>query len=166
MKLAWGLLAALLLVGCGYRPSSHHAQVIVEDSVSTQVQISLRDPENSVLIKDAVNQAVVERFRTSLEPKGRAKTHLRIMVDGINFSALQYNQQGYIVTYRTLLSMQVLRTTDGVSKTYRSHGRYDFAIEPNAIISDQARFEAIRQSAQKAIDSFIAQVAAEGAMQQ
>jgi hypothetical protein len=39
---------------------------------------------------------------------------------------------------------------------------YDFEIEPNAIISDQARFEAIRQGAQKGIEAFIAQVAATG----
>ena len=46
---------------------------------------------------------------------------------------------------------------------YRTKGTYDFDIEPNAIISDQVRFEAIRQGAQKALDAFVAQVAAQGA---
>ena len=45
---------------------------------------------------------------------------------------------------------------------YTVSGVYDFNIEPQAIISDQARFEAIRLSSQKAIDVFIAQVAAQG----
>lgn len=46
---------------------------------------------------------------------------------------------------------------------YMTIGNYDFDIEPNAIISDQVRFEAIRQGAQKGLDAFVAQVAAQGA---
>ena len=164
MRLGIGILAVMLLVGCGYRPSAHYAKAVVNDSVSTEVVVSLHDPENSVLIKDALNRAVLERFRSSLTEKETALTHLRLSVDTINFTPLQYNEQGYIITYRTYLSMQVLRTTKEGAKTYHSHGYYDFAIEPNAIISDQARFEAIEQCAQKAINSFIVQVASEGAM--
>jgi hypothetical protein len=56
---------------------------------------------------------------------------------------------------------------DRISIENRTHynvsGVYDFNIEPNAIVSDQARFEAIRQGAQKGIDNFVAQVAAQGA---
>jgi hypothetical protein len=57
--------------------------------------------------------------------------------------------------------MGISRTTNGKTMNYSTHGMYDFEIEPNAIISDQARFEAIRQGAQKGIDAFIAQVAAQ-----
>jgi hypothetical protein len=59
--------------------------------------------------------------------------------------------------------MSIERLKDEKKELYSTRGVYDFAIEPNAIISDQARFEAIRQGAQKGIDSFIAQVAAQGA---
>jgi hypothetical protein len=58
--------------------------------------------------------------------------------------------------------MSISRTTGGKTTSFGTSGMYDFEIEPNAIISDQARFEAIRQGAQKAIDAFIAHVAAEG----
>lgn len=163
MRLGIWILIVMLITGCGYRPSSQYAKNVVLDSVSTEVRVSLRDPENSVLIKDAVNRAVLERFRASLTEKGSAKTHLLLQVDAINFIPLQYNEQGYIITYRTTLSMKILRMTAERNKAYRSHGLYDFAIEPNSIISDQARFEAIEKCAQKAIDSFVAQVASEGA---
>jgi hypothetical protein len=59
--------------------------------------------------------------------------------------------------------MHIDRITKEKTVPYSSRGMYDFAIEPNAIISDQARFEAIRQGAQKGIDAFVAQVAAQGA---
>ena len=158
------LLFFILLSGCGYKPSSHHAKQVVGEKVSTQILISMQDPENTVLIKDAVNKAVVTRFRSSLVDEKDAQTHLRIAISKIQFSPLQYNLEGYIVTYRTHITLQILRTREDVAQTYISKGVYDFAIEPNAIISDQARFLAIQQSAQKAIDSFIAAVASQGAM--
>ncbi len=158
------LLLFVLLSGCGYKPSSHYAKQVVGGKVSTQILISMQDPENTVLIKDAVNKAVVTRFRSSLVDKEHSQTHLRIAISKIQFSPLQYNLEGYVVTYRTYMTLQILRTEDDVAQTYISKGVYDFAIEPNAIISDQARFLAIQQSAQKAIDSFIAAVASQGVM--
>ncbi len=158
------LLILLFISGCGYKPSSHYAKQVVGEKVSTQILISMRDPENTVLIKDAVNEAVVSRFRSSLVDKIHSDTHLRIAITKIKFSPLQYNREGYIVTYRTYIVLNILRTSADKSQTYISKGVYDFAIEPNAIISDKARFQAIKQSAQKAIDSFIAAVASQGAM--
>ncbi len=58
--------------------------------------------------------------------------------------------------------MAIERISESSSGNYAVSGVYDFNIEPNAIISDQARFEAIRLSSQKAIDVFVAQVAAQG----
>ncbi len=163
MKIVAAFLLILIFVsGCGYRPSSHYAKQVVGEKVSTQILVSMQDPENTVLIKDAVNEAVVTRFRASLVDKKHSQTHLRIAISKIRFSPLQYNQDGYIVTYRTYIVLQILRTKEDYSQTYISKGVYDFAIEPNAIISDNARFQAIKQSAQKAIDSFIVAVASEG----
>ncbi len=161
--LTFSLLISLFF-GCGYKPSAHHAKQVIDEKVSTQILISMTDPENTVIIKDAVNEAVITRFRASLVDKKDSRTHLRITISKISFSPLQYNLEGYIVTYRTHLTLQILRTSGDVAETYISKGVYDFAIEPNAIISDQARFLAIKQSAQKAIDSFIAAVASQGAM--
>lgn len=157
------VLFALMLAGCGYMPASHYAKNVVGESVSTEVVILMEDPQNSVIIKDAVDTAVITKFRTALSPKGSAATHLKIAVGSVRFSPLQYDVNGYIITYRTTVTMKILRTTGGKSTSYTTRGVYDFAIEPNAIITDQARFEAIDQGAQKGLDAFIAQLAAEGA---
>lgn len=154
----------LFFGGCGYKPSAHYAQQIVGEKVSTQILISMTDPENTVLIKDAVNKAVITRFRSSLVDEKYSQTHLKIAITKLFFSPLQYNQDGYVVSYRTHITLQILRTHGDEAQTYISKGVYDFAIEPNAIISDQARFLAIQSSAGKAIDSFIAAVASQGAM--
>jgi hypothetical protein len=159
----WILSAFLLLAGCGYQPSSHYAKSVVGESVSTEVVIRMEDPQNTVIIKDAVDTAVITKFRTALVPKNQAQTHLKISIGSVSFRPLRYDVNGYVVTYRTIVVMSINRISDGKSASYTTKGSHDFEIEPNAIISDQARFEAIRQGAQKGIDSFVAQVAAEGA---
>lgn len=158
----WILSALIFWSGCGYQPASHYAKNIVGESVSSEVVVSMGDPQNTVIIKDAVDTAVITKFRSALVSKSNSKTHLKITIQSVTFTPLRYDTNGYIITYRTNVVMHVDRIVGDKIAAYRTQGLYDFAIEPNAIITDQARFEAIRQGAQKGIDSFIAQVAAEG----
>lgn len=155
-------LVWVLFAGCGYQPASHYAKNVVGERVSTEVVISMEDPQNTVLIKDAVDAAVITRFRSALVPKNASLTHLKIAIESVTFTPLRYDTNGYVVTYRTAVAMNIERITENNTTLHTARGLYDFAIEPNAIISDQARFEAIRQGAQKAMDVFIAQIAAQG----
>lgn len=72
------LLCVLFLVSCGYKPASKYARVVVGEKISTDVIISSQDPENTVVIKDAVDAAVIEIFRSSLVARSYADTHLVI----------------------------------------------------------------------------------------
>lgn len=155
-------LILLFVSGCGYAPASHYAKNVVGESVSTEVIVSMEDPQNTIIIKDAVDTAVVTKFRTALATKGGGQTHLKIAIGTVSFVPLSYDINGYVSTYRTTVSMGIDRKREEEQKHYSVSGVYDFKIEPNAIISDKARFEAIRIASQKALDVFIAQVAAEG----
>lgn len=157
------LLHVGFLVGCGYTPSSKFARQVVGEKVSTQVVISNVDPQNTVLIKDAVDSAVIQSFQTSLTDKEQATTHLTIALSGVSYTPTQYDSNGYIIGYRTVVNLQITSENDGVVKHYSVSGNYDFSIEANAIISDQVRFEAIKGGAAKAIASFVATVSAQGA---
>lgn len=159
------LVISLLLVGCAYKPSAKFARSVIGEKVSTQVNVSMIDPENSVIIKDAVDAAVIERFKSSLTHRSATTTHLVISLKSVSFAPLQYDSNGYIISYRTLVTLGILRQKVDFSKNYTAKGTFDFSIEPNAIISDQARFDAIKFASEKAIDSFVAQVAAEGVRQ-
>ena len=160
--LAVHLLLFIVLAGCGYQPTSKYSREVTGETVSTKVIISMEDPENTVIIKDAVDAAVIMRFKSSLRDYGHAHTHLDIFLKSVTFAPLQYDQNGYIITYRTTIVLRFIRHTGKINKAYLAKGTHDFAIEPNAIISDQARFTAIEFGSAKAIDSFIAQIAAEG----
>jgi len=155
-------LIVTLISGCGYHPSSKEARKVMGETVSTEIIISMEDPENTVVLKDALDEAVIRRFQSNLRHRKDAGTHLQIELNSVGFTALQYDSNGYIISYRTTINLAVIRMTTNFSKRYNAVGNYDFTISPNAIITDQQRFDAIAKSATKALDSFVAQVAAEG----
>ena len=160
-------VAFVLIAGlnsCGYKPSSKFARNVMGEKISTSVYISLVDPENTVIIKDAVDAAVVSVFHASLVERAYADTHLDIKMTPPSYKPIQYNSDGYVVAYRAKVILTIIRQTKDTQKPYTTSGTYDFAIEPNAIITDQERFNAIKYSATKAINSFIAKVSAEGTL--
>ena len=163
MKFIYFVLIALLLSGCGYKPSAKFSRAVVGEKISTSVKISLIDPENTVIIKDAVDSAIIEVFHASLVPKDISQTHLILGLSDPAYSPIQYDSDGFIVAYRTTISLNITRESEGKSKNYRARGTYDFSITPNAVITDKERFDAIKFSSVKAIKSFVAQVSAEGA---
>jgi len=143
-------------------PASKQARKVVGDRLFVEVVVSLEDPQNAVLIKDATRQAVVTRFHSSLVPLVQSRTQLLVELSSISFAALQYDTNGYVSVYRANIALTVKRSTQGDKKSYRAIGNYDFTIEPNAVITDAQRFTAIQNASLKALDSFIAQVGAEG----
>jgi len=151
-----------MVVACGYKPSSKYAREVVGEKISTNVTISAQDPENTVIIKDAVDAAIIEIFHSSLVAKRYATTHLTLSVSAPSYSPIQYNTDGYIIAYRASISLGIQRETNGKVKNYSTHGTYDFNIEPNAVVTDQERFNAIKYSSIKAIASFVAIISAEG----
>jgi hypothetical protein len=155
-------ISLVVLVGCGYKPSSKYAREVVGEKISTSVVISAQDPENTVVIKDAVDAAILESFHSSLVDKKYSTTHLTFSISAPSYSPIQYNIDGYIITYRASIRMGIIRESDGEKKKYTARGTYDFNIEPNAVVTDQERFNAIKYSSAKAIASFVAQISAEG----
>ena len=165
LRLITLLLFILTLSSCGYKPSSKYARDVLGNSISTSLTVSLEDPANSVIVKDAVDRAIIEVFHASLMDKRHAKTHLEIAISTPSYTPLQYDSQGFIISYRATITLSIKRISQFVQKNYTSTGTYDFSIEPNAVLTDQQRFDAIKFSSIKAIGAFVAQVSAEGSRQ-
>lgn len=156
------ILFLVFFAGCGYKPSSKYARSVTGEKVSTSITISAQDPENTVVIKDAVDSAIIEIFHASLVDRNYADTHLDISISPPTYTPVQYDTNGFIIGYRATIVLSVVKSTKETQKRYSSRGTYDFAVDPNAVITDKERFDAIKFSATKAISSFIAQVSAEG----
>jgi len=161
-KILLSFLVLLFVIGCGYMPASKQARKVIGDKLFVEVLVSMQDPENAVIIKDAARKAVITRFHSSLVPQVEAKTTLWLELSNIGFTPLQYDANGYVIVYRANINIKVTRRTGEEKKVYHSKGNFDFTIEPNAIITDSQRFDAIKNASLKALDSFVAQVGAEG----
>lgn len=162
MKFLFLLILIIHLSGCGYKPSAKYVRAVTGEKITTSVIISETDPENSVLIKDAVDKAIIEVFHASLVDKEHADTFLSLSIDKPIYTPLQYNKDGFIVAYRATITLHITRRTKDVLKLYATTGNYDFSVLPNSVLSDQERFDAIKYSSIKAIASFVARVSAEG----
>ena len=164
-QLLLSLILSIMVINlssCGYKPSSKYAREVLGNKLSTSIVISATDPENSVLIKDSVDAAIISIFHASLVDKRYADTHLSLNVSEPTYTALQYDTNGYIVTYRATITLSILRESKNLKKRYTTKGTYDFSVTPNAVLTDQERFDAIKFSALKAIAAFVARVSAEG----
>lgn len=150
------------ITACGYKPSAQYARKAMGEKISTSVHISSRDPENSVLIKDAIDSAIVESFHASLSTQEHSDTHLLISLSDPAYTPIVYDANGFVIGYRMGVILTITRRHNGLSKIYKSHGNYEFSVAPNAVVTDQERYNAIKEAAKKAMRSFVSQVAAEG----
>ncbi|OQX73832.1 MAG: hypothetical protein B6D59_04435 [Campylobacteraceae bacterium 4484_4] len=153
----------LLINGCGYKPTVVYTKEILGDRIYAEVETSLEDPENSVLIKDALREAVLNRFRSKLVRKDLATSTIYMKLNKVTFMPIQYDRNGYVIAYKTYVELKTrYRDRAGREKIILSRGDYDFNIESNSVISDTKRFEAIRLASSKAIDHFISKLSIEG----
>lgn len=156
-------LVFIVMSGCGYKSSAKFSREVMGEKISTSVIISSEDPQNTVIIKDAVDRAVIEVFQASLVSKANSQTHLLLKMRTPSYAPIVYDENGYVIGYRMSVLLNIIKHTNGASKSYNTRGFHDFSVAPNAIVTDQDRFEAIGFAAQRAIKSFVAQVSAEGA---
>lgn len=157
------LILIFFLIGCGYRPSSQIAQTVLGDRVYVEVSISVQDAQNSVLVKDAIKEAIIGRLGRDVVPKFQAQTSIYARLGSVSFSPIIYDEDGYVIAYKTTASL-IIRTvySDGRSDTMSVSGHYDFDIEPNSVISDTKRYEAIKSASYEALDEYIAALSVKG----
>ncbi|KIM02867.1 MAG: hypothetical protein KU29_13600 [Sulfurovum sp. FS06-10] len=159
------LVTLLLLTACGYKPSSHYTPQVLGKNIATEVDVSMSDPENAVLIKDALHKAIYTRLGAKVNRKGTEESLIRIIYHHIGFMPLQYDQNGYVVYYQAVITLRFEFTKGKIQENRLIVGRYQFPIRPSAIISNDLRFKAIEQGSIKALDQFIAYISAKGLLE-
>ncbi len=152
----------LTLTGCGYKPATAYTQKVLSDKIYTDVEVYLRDPENAVLVKDALNEAIVSRFGARIAEKKKATTILHVKFGNVSFTPIQYDVNGYAIFYRAKVTLNVRYDSPTTHGSETVSGFYDFPIEPKAIISDALRFQAIKEGSAKALDAFVSRMAMRG----
>lgn len=164
MRLFFLSLAFIFFTGCGYKPTSSYIKNSIGDSVYVFVEIFPSDPENSVVIKDAINEAVITKFRSKLASINEAKTQMRIRIGSLSMNPIQYDSNGYVVLYRMnlVLDGEITKQNSKNVERVSGNGSYDFSVEPGSSLSEEKRYQAIHNSSMKAIDMLISQISIRG----
>lgn len=156
------LLILILFTACGYKPSAQYAEKLIGEKVYTQVDVSLSDPENAVLTKDALNTALQTRLKRRVTKQKHADSSIYVFYKDIRFVPLQYDRNGYVVFYQAHIVLDFTFKREKIIENRKIVGRFEFPIRPSAIISNDLRLKAIEKGSLKALDEFITYLSVKG----
>lgn len=130
------------------------------------MKIAVNSAKNSVIIKDAVNDAIISRFGGKLVSKrSEADTVMDVSLNSVSTSAIQYDTDsssstyGYANLYRTTVSISVGYSNENSNGSFSVSDSFEFAVDGSATVSDTAKFQAIKNAASKAFDKVISSIA-------
>ena len=150
------------LVSCGYKPSSYYAKKEMEGNVFVKLNVSLEDPKNAVLVKDAVNKILIQKLDSKLVDKESiADVVMNVTINSVSMQTLQYDALGYNKSYRAAVVPKIdyFRKDNGIKKSFAVDGEHDFSIDDGTTITETKRFDAISNAANKALDEVLSKIA-------
>ncbi|EFU70480.1 conserved hypothetical protein [Aliarcobacter butzleri JV22] len=153
---------AFLFVACGYKPSNYYAKKEMEGNVYVKLDVSLVDPRNSVLVKDAVTKILIQKLDSNLVDKEKdADVVMNLGISSVNLSALQYDAKGYNKLYKAQVFIRVdyYRKENGIKKSFTVDGEYDFAVDIGGTITDANRYDAITKASDQAVSEVVSRIA-------
>ncbi|MCG3696120.1 LPS assembly lipoprotein LptE [Aliarcobacter butzleri] len=153
---------AFLFVACGYKPSTYYAKKEMEGNVYVKLDVSLVDPRNSVLVKDAVTKILIQKLDSNLVDKEKdADVVMNLGISSVNLSALQYDAKGYNKLYKAEVFIKVdyYRKENGIKKSFTVDGEYDFAVDIGGTITDANRYDAITKASDQAVSEIVSRIA-------
>ncbi|MEA3553364.1 MAG: hypothetical protein U9R39_03045 [Campylobacterota bacterium] len=132
---------AILLSGCGYKPSSYYAKNEIVGKVFVDSKINIGSSENSIIIKDAMNEMVINRFNgTLVDKQSEADTIVIVKLLSANNSAIATDDYGYTKMYRMTVKINIQYKKSVSTKGYKSitvSNYYDYSVViPDILNSD------------------------------
>lgn len=153
---------AFFINACGYKPSTYYAKKEMEGNVFVKLDVSLEDPRNSVLVKDAVNKILLQKLDSKIvNDRNRADVIMNLGINSVRISTLQYDKEGYNKLYKAevVIKVEYFRKDDGIKKSFTVDGEYDFSIDIGTTLTDSNRFDAISNASTKAVDEILSKIA-------
>lgn len=160
MKLLLSIFIAIFIAGCGYYPISYYSKQSLGENIYVESIVNLSDPENSVIAKDALNQAILTKFHSNLVSREEADSVIIVEITSVDLYSIADNAEGFANFYRASVTLSFSYTDKkGDKKRFSNYGYYDFAVDNVSTITDERRFSALKEASLAAIDKFVAQVA-------
>ncbi len=152
-------LIALLLVSCGYKPSSQVIRNTFSDAVYVEVEVDRAEPENAPFIKDEMNRLIYTRFKGRVTSKEQAESQIYVSYRGTTFEGIAY-EDGYVTRYRARVRVNFNMVTKKGKFSKNIYAIHEADIHASSLASSSLRTEAIRKGLEKALDEFMAYISA------
>lgn len=154
------LIVTLSFNACGYKPSVTYAKKELLGNVFVNLFVDLQDPRNAVIIKDSVNELLIQKLGSKLVfDKKNAQTILNLRIDSVSMTTLQYDKDGHNKLYKAIVSILVGYENQDKKKAFNILGEENFSVDDGSVISDAKRFEAIKSASSNALDELISKIA-------
>ena len=148
-----------LATGCGYKPMAYYANKALGNRIYVKIDLNLENTEESVQIKDIINEAILSRFHSQLSNRQESDTILNVNVQNIQDSVIATNSQGFATFYRISINIQFSFERDGKNFNFINPGYYDYSSSlNNPIVTYNNRSNAILEASKQSIDRFISQI--------
>jgi len=153
----------LMLTACGYKPVSHYTKQTIAVPLYLKVKLSNKEPDSGVSLRDVMHQTIVHRLGVSVTTDASVSSRLIVSYNTISYTALGYDSNGYVERYRVNVTTRFDLTTQGrrISRAIKTTQEAD--VTPSALESSRAKREAIKACTEKAVDQFVAFIAAQSA---
>ena len=156
-------LCSFIFNGCGYKPTTYYAKKELSGNVLVKLFIDLKDPRNAVVVKDSMNQLLVQKLGAKLVyDEALADTVMNLKINSVNMAVLQYDSDGYNQVYRATVNILVSykkKSKKGVT-TFTVSGENDFSVgDDDDTITDTIRYDAIKEASDEALDEVLSKIA-------
>ncbi len=151
-----------VFIACGYKPSSVYQEKILGNNIKPIVNIDIKNPRETIFLRDAVNDAIY----TILNKKvcySNCDTKMVINPTFSSLNVLDYDNNGYPVLYRSKVVLNVDIIKNLKHRKYTVYGIYDFKIESQGVLNDEAKLNAYKNASINALNKLFAILAKDGA---
>lgn len=150
-----------LFIGCGYKPSSYYARDAITGDVYVILNVDIENSENSVYVKDAMNEMILNQFKTSItDDKAKAETIVTVALSSVSHKVLSTDNDGYAQSYRTTVNITVsYQKVDEESKSVSVSNYYDYSVDTDSVITDQKKKLAVKNASIKALSDVFSKIA-------
>ena len=154
-------LISLFFLSCGYKPSSTYQEKVLGKNINPQVVIDIKNPRETIFLKDAVNDAIYTILGNNV-CYNNCDSKIVINPSSFSLSVLDYDKNGYPVLYRSEVILKVDVIKGKLHKKYVVRGSYDFRIESQSILNDEAKLNAYKNASINALNKLFALIARDG----
>ena len=155
------LFIVLVFIGCGYKPSSYYAKNAITGNVYVELKVDINNAQNSVNVKDAMNEMVLNQFKASLSnDKNTADTLVTVELSSVSHTVISSDTDGYAQSYRTTVNISVrYQKKDAEVKSLSVSNYYDYSVDTDSVITDQKKNIAVKIAATKALSNIFSKIA-------